>query len=1008
MSVLRTARLRNEEGGARRLCEIDLVELGGEEPRHVVNVRLGKEGRALLETTRTPTPVTLAEARRIFDSAVVSKLNQGFRDSAGGSAALSARRPDAPAAQLGERLDVLRRQLDDVAAGRLDASARDKLLFRAGLIADPALADAVLGAARGFEPDGASHALIHALARCARERAATALDEIARSSAFESARDLARYARSSRWMGELSRPDPDDAGAIDAALSLDLLAAGEARRPGSASAALIALGRRGPSDVAARERLLELLGVAQPRPPFLRAFRRLFKFAELGDDAELFAVTARALEREAPMYKRGGLYRGQLYWRAARGMVSALDEAKAPSPRFALSDQTSFYLRRRIWRALRKRAELGHASFTEMAGALAARFEEADFPQGPTMLRNVRDVWSLSHLLYADAARVRFDAGTLRVSGAAADFEPPFPQLWTRDARSTLRMAVAARSRPARAFAASRLALIPPERLSRETAMLVDLAGSSDPALAAVAAKALEPIVSAPGVPADILARLLDTPSDDLRRLVLLAVAARPGAPWSEVDLGLAALSARHPETSARVEMWLAQTPAQDALTRLAAAFVEMLRAQADPIAPEDRARLDLAAERLTQLAGGRSFGLEPEAFAGLAAHPSAAVRAAGLRLLAASGLPLDELTEAFWSAGLASEDAGLRMATVALLRALSDGALAARGPAVRSAAFDPDHGVRLAVRPVAARLARNDPAFGEALFGAALPHLFQSEPQEGFAADLAGLVDAALRAPREAMPADQLWRLCQAQAQGARLVAADALAARPDDVFTPRRWARLVAHPFAAVRARALAVFDRHEDWFRADPVAAVGLLDTRWPQTRADALERLQRWEPSAFSVEALADLADSNDPAVQADARALLRRALAPGEGGPTLERLFEHPSPAFHLFVTELLTQESLADPDRFARFLEASRMILFRLEVGRAAKSRIWTRLAQEAKASGERAGLAMPLLAQMSLSAIERDRAPALALLRDLAFLHPELGNPLAIASAPARAGLVS
>jgi hypothetical protein len=729
-----------------------------------------------------------------------------------------------------------------------------------------------------------------------------------------------------------------------------------------------------------------------------RAYRRLLKIAELCDDAPLFAEVGRAFEITAPMYRRAGQYRGSVYV-VGKGYVEIAPQRVAASPLLALSDQTSHYMRRRVWRILRKRGELGHASFAAMASALAARFEDGDMAGGDQTpaapFRRVRRLWSLAHLSYGADSTLNFNSSRVTVTGAPRQVAPLFIDLWRRDVEGVLHLAQNARSAPGRALAAKLLAEIDAKRLSDHVLQLANIAAGPHEDLASLAARLLEPFVAAPDVSCGLLARVLDTRHEGLRRIALMAVDAR--GPWSEAALGLAALLARQPETIARVEAWIARAPTQPQLTALAEAFVERLAQAPADLTPEQAETFGLAARRLMQLAQGRALGLPAQRFAAFADHPAPGVRAAGLDLLAASGLPLDDLPHDFWTRGLNAPDAVLRAAAARLLGALSDEALARHADHVRAAVFDPDPAPRAAIRPAAAKLAARDPVFAEALYRAVTPHLFQSEPSEGFADDLAALIETALTQPRDAMRVDELWRMLRAQARGARLVSAGALAARADEIFDARRWARLTAHPMKTVRQRALAVFDAHEDWFRADPGAAAQLLDTRWEDVRAGALERLSRWPASAFSVEALAELADAADPGAQADARALLRRTIQPGAGGPTLARLMEHPSPAFQLFVTEILATEKLDTPALFERFLDAARIALFRVHAGRAVKARLWARLSNEACASRARAEAALPLIAQMSLSAVERDRAPALALLRDLRLAFPDLETPLAL-----------
>ena len=76
MKLIEQVTLLFQEGKSDKVYEVDLLEVGA--GQYVVNFRYGRRGTALKDGTKTPTPVSMAEARKAFDKLVQSKLDTGY------------------------------------------------------------------------------------------------------------------------------------------------------------------------------------------------------------------------------------------------------------------------------------------------------------------------------------------------------------------------------------------------------------------------------------------------------------------------------------------------------------------------------------------------------------------------------------------------------------------------------------------------------------------------------------------------------------------------------------------------------------------------------------------------------------------------------------------------------------------------------------------------------------------------------------------------------------------
>jgi hypothetical protein len=1038
MKIVRTVRLWMKEGTSDKVYEVDLVDLESDAvARFLVNFRYGRRGASLREGAKTPAPVARDAGEQIFESVVVSKINEGYRRMdapAGGSVGAGSAAGDPASVAYSGREAALFAKLDLCFRERWAPQQRERLLWRVGLVQLKGAFDRLEAIAQGLGgPRGASYSLVYALARCCGEKAAPLLREIALLADSVVVRDLAAFALTTSLVGaaraspHIPHPVPGDAtarafeAAIDAADGpnlLILLREAEAAQAGLASATLISLVHHQNARPAARPALLAVLPLLPARPPFVRALRRLFKYAELTDDPEIFGATARVFELADAMYRRRSVYRGQIRLHGEKGVLSVKDEMASASPRLALSDVTLLYFKRRAWRALRKRGELAQPAFARMAAGLLTAFEQGDLAKPlnwkalqfiERQWQNVdrssgpfRNVWSVSHVLYHRAPAALFNTNNLthRTNGPAASavFDPAFPDLWRAEAGPALKIAAYARNEPAALFGLSVLQSFGEQLPLPSVADLTALVASPYAPVRTFAVALVRRAIDAGVVDGSLIAALLNSQLTELRELAVYTIDARTDWPWGDAALAFAVLTCAHDDVSPRADVWLVvRRPGAAFEASLVAAFVAWLAGQPATLPEATERAITAALRRLTLLWPNHDCPCAIADIERLIDHSAPPVRAAALDLLGCTQFDAGELPESFWNTGLTAAAVNVRAATVRLLARLDDNALQARGEQVRAAALDLDALVRAAARPLVTRLASIDMTFRQAMFDAVLQTAFRTEPAEGFARDVADLAGDCLGAECGALDSGTLWRLLQSKAKGAGFLGARILLSRPPPSFSVRQIARLGAHPFAQVRQWALAAFQGDEARFRAEPADAVLLLDSEWDDVCQPVLDTFSRWPADAFPAPALALMADSVDPKVQESARALMRRTLGSGEAAVVLERLLEHPAPAFHLFVTELIAADGLKSPEHFAKFVLQARVILMGIARGRTAKTRVFEILRREALAARERAAAVAPLMFDLTSSVIVKDMAPALVILRDIVQAWPDLAGPVAV-----------
>lgn len=1033
MKVVRSARLWFKAGGADKVYDVFLVDGQGSKSaaRFLINIRYGRRGATMREITKTPTPVTREAAERLFESILVARANEGYRraDAPGAFA------PEASAIQGGAE-EALGRAEELIA--RLEACLRDRwpedrerLFWRIGEVRPPDAVPALLRMAERAGAEEAGYSLVWALARCAGGEAAETLRHIAGAAKSAVTRGLADMASISALMGESRFPATPltplpPALAAAAAGEGDLAAAlaeAAAREQALAGPLLVELYRQAQQNPALHAALVAVVARLPVRPPWLFGLRKLFKYAELLDDAAMFGAVAHGFETARPMYGRT-VWRGKVYvsdlgrWTEPDHLAGSGEDGPGVVTT-GLSEATHRYLKRRVWRALRKRGELGQAAFVDMATAYLLSFSDADRVEEQRRHVWKRDersgrfsrrthvhgpfsyAWTMGQLLYRHSPSVRLlDSALMTVNVAEVNRTQrgeAFPRLWDERPEQALRLAAVSCHSDIAAFGVRVLRANPKFLRGAPSSALETLLASAHAVSARLGFEEARDRLAKTGPDPRLLAALLNAGLAEARKLAVDRIDADASLPWSSPELGLAALTCAREDIMMAVERWAVERrPDAAGGEALARAAVEWLLAL--PGAPDER---DLARARhlrrgLMLLWPTPTLPVSCESCERLLDHPSSQVVAAGVALLTLSAAGAGALSDASWQRLLTSPAPEVQATALALLNRLPDEQLSGRALIVLTLAMAPAPEVRRAARPLATRLAARFARFANDLFQRLIESLFRAEPAEGYAADAVALIREALPHHLRTMDAGLVWRLLQARAKGAqRLGAAALLVGRDPGRFPVRQLARLGNHSHAEVRRWVMAAYEAAPQRFASEGADAALLVESDWPDVQDFAMDYFARLPDEAWTPETLSVIADSVNPRVLTLARDVLRRTLRPAESGAWLTRLLEHPSPSMHLLVTELLMADGLRDEAAFARLMPFARIVMLQIHKGRTVKDRMAAFLRAEALASAERAAMIAPLFADLTLGAVERDRAQAILALRDIAEAHPGLVSPV-------------
>ncbi|WEF31754.1 hypothetical protein [Pseudoduganella chitinolytica] len=1018
MKLIRKTSLVRRQKDAAVHCEIELCEAAGTADRYLVNLRQGRMDGDWRESTRTPQPVDLATAEKLYQSAVAERQAQGFADPMRAQPAPAPMPIVAAAPAVSEADRVLLRRLEPGSWKLLDQHDRNRTIWRIGerrlRAAVPALVDQL---ERGDAMQ--DYCIAWAIGRCGDAGAAVAMRELQTRGKTDAVRRIALQA----WL-LLATPEERERHA-DALVATWPDRLREALQRGDA-VELVNLARKKrdwrqlPQDSwleqldqvalsrpVARQALLALLQTVQLRAGAFRPVRHLYKAAELRTDGELFALLQRRFEI-VPHQP------GERIW--ARGSYRPFaEEAAHPDSTAAYSVRTRHYLLRRSWRTLRRLGELDDPAFIPMALAVLLQRDDAEASaparRGARLLDRYAH-WPLFNHLVRSHAGLRHNRSGLtwyRTGEHGTDDlrAEAFPEIWDRHPAALLTLMRHSRCEGVHVFAARALA-------DNE---------------AFCASLGLDPLRELLRSPYEATARLAFTlvrarfepDLPDHEWLMVLALAALPEA--REYAMACIGRDSAHyaadpvlvctilcaPDAAVRRHGWILCQAAlrlpgvpQEIVLQLLDWLVHCddgddAATTVPAIAPDLFQALD---NPLHEAAAQAPYDTLLE----LAAHRLAAVRELACRWLLLHAMPPFGLPAATLTALLRDDDAAVRAMAVRLFAALPEHVLKDQLDLIGVFATSPDAGVRAAIDDVVRRLAP-DAASVAALVPALLDSLFRSETADGVHDDVLGWLTGPLSAAPVLAEPGLLRRLLAAQGKGAQRLGALLVGHFTPAQFDVRDWAAFGRNQNAAVRRWAYAAFTAHPEAARADMEAALRLFDSKFDDTREFATHFFSTacgaadWTPLL-----LVNLCDHADPAAQRFGRAMITQHFDIADVTEFMFKLSQHPSANMQLFVSTWLESACGGDADKLRRLEPYFLTVLSQVNRGRVVKGRVQRFLREQAMLSEEIGAVVARLFARQVVTVAVADKAQYIEGLRAIQQRYPALPPALTIVPPTVRA----
>lgn len=1060
MKLIQQTLLHFRQGNSDKVYEVDLCEVGANQ--YVVNFRYGRRGANLQEGTKTSAPVARAAADKIFTALVSEKTKKGYLPAG------TPPPPPKPKTTISQVLDSDARK--QAVLKHLSASAKGKpkwplsrVIWRAGELKIQEATPLLIGLI-GSGDALRDYCIAWALGWCGDQRAISALGRLLNDGTTTDAVRRIAVEALLKLLNEKDRQDfKNDCLAKLPTELRELARKGASAVFAQALQAYLSNGDVQRFDVLktlyvidndiVRPALLELLRTAPLQPNYFKQLRHIFKAAEYRRDAEVFGIIAYRFEKERAMYAKwyqSSWYQqdtqsgGTIY--SKQNVGGALGKADA---KYAYGGNTRQYLRKRVWRTLRRLAELDEANdYVKMAVGVLLPFSDTDAqairqsvysihdpqPGNRWHYRTVETNWdafagyySFNRVLYSNSPRYEFKPNsmgarcrsTYQPGAPAPDVrEEAFPKLWEAQPVGLLHLLSESHCLPVHEFAVKALADC------QEFCAQLDV----------------EIIVMLLGRPYEITARFgfelaklrYDAAQPD--RDLVLAVATSAFAEARQhahrwIDEGhhhfihdnqflLALITSAYADTRAFARDLVVSSalPAEQAkalIAQLIAALLAM-RGEQNTDVIRDVAEIMLKAFG-TQL---RVIGLQ--IVLDLLRHPLLAAQELGGNILLHHETPADALPEGIISSLIASEFAEIRSIGIRLFGNLPEEKLLQQEKLLIDFSTNELPDVRNSSRSVLQKLSASNrnAAFTKDIAALFIELLLQREIHAGVHEHLARLLKEDLGTEWQAGVAKEsvlrLLRVRSAAAQdfGGWLIVAriNADAGFAAD-FATKDIVKLARHEIASVRQAAEQIFLAVMHRFKvgapnaeAEMMQAVHLLDTKWEDARNFYFQAFrENFTQDDLTPKVLVAVCDSVRPDVQKFGRELITKYFAEAAGQEYLLRLSEHPAPDLQLFATNYLERFAANDATRLQALMPYFISVLSRVNRARVAKDRVLSFLAAEAQKSAAAAAIVANILTRQSVTLAIGDKATAIETMLSIRKQYPTIELPLQVKPAEVR-----
>ncbi len=396
----------------------------------------------------------------------------------------------------------------------------------------------------------------------------------------------------------------------------------------------------------------------------------------------------------------------------------------------------------------------------------------------------------------------------------------------------------------------------------------------------------------------------------------------------------------------------------------------------------------------------GQQLAKLPQSFVlQLLEHPLLPIQSLGGEILLqyadVKTLPLDCIPRL-----LGADEEALRILGMALFEKMPTDYLLSNNALLISFCLAEQADLRQSVQPVIKKLADESAEFAVLFTQTLSYYLFQPEPFEGVHATIINILQQVLSPFLTDIEEGKIWQMINANSSIIQSFGAYVLSQHYDKPLNFNQLLKLHQHQLKRLRDYAKQQIQQQG----ISLSQAIQLLDVTWQDSLDFAINHIKtQYHKDDFSAELVLALCDHQDPQIQTLGLELMQPYLQHTDNPHSFLQLSQHPSISVQQFVGEYLDNYASEQIQTFAQLSDYFIQILSRINQARQLKNRLLDFFAKQALVSREFAEIIAKILSRVSATVAIEEKAQMIEIMCYIKKHYPDIELPINICAIPVR-----
>lgn len=774
-----------------------------------------------------------------------------------------------------------------------------------------------------------------------------------------------------------------------------------------------------------RPTLIEIIKKAPLKPNYFKQIRHIFKTAEYRCDAEMFGIIAYKFEKNRAMFQSISFdvaYVEDSYYGNIQNML------KKPDSKFAYGSYTRMYLKRRVWRTLRRMGEINNPDYIKMAIEVLSQFtDSADAGKSRihTFTRWYRVVngnrrWqsrtikthydtfakyiAFNYILYKNSPRYHFIGKLWRCKDnyKPGDPEPnvreeAFPELWNEQYRELIKLLGKSKCKKVHLFGIKVLRDNKEFSNNPKVEDIIILLGAPYIETATLGFELFDKIYDPTNPNIKLLAQLANCTYEIARKKAFDLISNKKDYFITNNELLLSLITSDYPDTRKFIISLLELSiPIEENMNALFAQILSYLMLLAsDKKKSLNIEKINNISDVLFKVFTKQCNTLGLEVLVDLIQHPVQQIQEIGAKILLNHDIYSKHPHEEIIQTLIKSKFNSVRGLGVRLFGQFPDEELIKQKLTLMLFITHDISEIREAIRPAIKRLAISNNSFGKEILALMIDKLFRIKNEEKLQFLTTTIKEDLIQISN--LPIKLIWKLLNSQSTAIQEMGGFFLNTSDElNTLSVEQILQLTNNDVRLVREISWKLCKENIAKLKEGIDYTIKLLDAKWDDSREFAFDFIRKdFTKEDFTPKALVSMCDSVREKVQQFARELITKFFEDKHGEEYLLKLSEHPSPNIGLFVTNYFERYASDNPERLSELSNYFKRALCRVNKGRVVKERIFIFLEKEALKSYEASRVVAEILSFVSATISITYKALATKIMVKIHKKYPVIKLPI-------------